>query len=418
MSNKIFKNIIKEGFIVGLSDYLVFGVTFLITIIISNCYGLEELGIYTIILSISQIVILSINGSYTAIIRRDLSINPSQINFYTSNIVSIRIVTLIILTTIPLFISFTQFTNKYAVLLSFMLFSKGLESVNETFLTVYQTIGKIAQYSFFKLTQTILILTLIIILVYNEINITYIYSFPILINLLFTLIHFSYAKSIKLNIQFKIQKQFLIYLRKEAWPLFISVIVSQLNTRGSVLIISSFVSVVNLGIYSIGISLISLATTFINSLVVVLFPTLTKTFNQNSKYAHKIFKKLTFYSFLLSLAIFITFNLLSPLIPKVYSSLTSNSLTDIRIMSVAIIPIILMGISSYMFTIIGVQKQGMQLMIFLTIINLFIFALATYSLNFIGSTISYSFTLTITFLSFFLRINHILKRKIAVQTTL
>lgn len=411
---KFSRVLFKEGLLVSISDYYLFGVTFVITLIISNFYGLEQFGVYTIILSLSQIIIASVNGSYTAIIRRDLSLHPEKVEAYTSNIVSIRFVAVVFILIVPILITLSPFKSNYSLLIGFMILSKGIESINETFLTVYQTIGKIHIYSYFKLSQATLILFTVSLSVYFNSTITYIYSLPIFVYLIFSFSHLYFAKSIELKVHFKIEKQFLKYLRKEAWPLFVSVIVSQLNIRGSILIISRFVSPYNLGIYSIGVTLISLATTFINSLVIVLFPTLTKAFSTGSIQAYKTFKALTFYSFLLGIIIFLLFNVLSSFIPILYSDLTSIGINHIRTMSFAIIPIIAMGISSYMFTIIGVQKQGMQLMLFLTIINLFIFAIATYYFNFVGSIISYSITLTITFLSFFLRINQIIKRRISV----
>ena len=85
-----FRQILLEGVVVSVTEYLMLGAFVLVNFLINHYYGTEVVGIYALSYAIAQIGILGIGSVYSLLMRRDLSVGQYDSNSYVSRVQFLR----------------------------------------------------------------------------------------------------------------------------------------------------------------------------------------------------------------------------------------------------------------------------------------------------------------------------------------
>lgn len=398
LKSNILKKILGESAIVSGTEYFAFGVIFFTSLLINRNYGTIELGNYNLAITIAQLLILSIGGAFSIILRRDITLFPTKLSLYTNQVFFIRVSITLILLCIGILLCFfpIYYSKPFFYYLTLLILSRGIDSCTETFLTVYQTTDRISKYTLFKGMNSFMLLIGVLVISFYKFNIVWIYIYWTMISLLFVVVNMLYTHSKVCSLRWGIDVPVITQLIRETWPLFINSILFQLNSRGCIVIISLFLTTEVLGVYTAGITLISIFTAFVSSLAVVFFPYLTKAYKERPDLFMSSVNKMVFGMTFLGVIIFGVFLILTPYIIKIYGHFPFNPSNLFRILSFAIVPMVSTGILGYLFTILHKQKQGMFAAGIVLIINFSLFFIFTSFANVNGATWAYLISQLIT----------------------
>ena len=411
LKNKLLKKILGESVLVGITDYFAFGVIFITSLLINRNYGTAQLGTYTLCIAIAQIFILSFGGSFSIILRRDIILYADKVSQYLHHVVLIRIlITLFAIFFIIILIIYPSFySREFFIFLGLIIFAKGIDSVTETFLTLYQTIDRILIYIIVKTINNVVLIIVLLLIINFKLSIKYIYWSYILISLSFFLVNLLYTKSITNLFVVKTKMKMVYTLIQEAWPLFVNTILFQLNSRGGIVIISFFLATDSIGVYTAGTTLIFICTAFISSLSIVFFPYLTRSNKENPENFMKLINKIVLGMLFLGIIIYLLFVLFLPYIIKIYGHFPVDPTSLYYILAISIIPMVSTGILGYMFTILHAQKQGMFAAGIILVINFILFYLLTYAFNLKGTAIAFTVSQIVSSIIFYVWIFIIIK---------
>lgn len=412
--NLTLKRIFKEGVLVTFTDYLSFGVLFLVNVFINKYYGTLQVGIFTLIYTIAQITIMSMGSGFSAILRRDVSINHELSTSYIISILQIRalilIVSLLLVTAGCYF--FLDEQRNFFYFLILMLGSKGIDLFNETIYTTYQSIHAVKTFAVIKSFNYVSLGVLALLCCYLKWPIYWLYeihllvaSFFFILNfILFHLRHNPIWKGLgKRNILYK-------YLLNETWPLLLGGFFFQLSSRISILIIQVLNGTTLQGMYSICITIIIGLTAFSNSISIVLFPYLTRIYKKDSTRLLPVLNRIIFIFFCCSILLFFLFRSATPYILLHIGVLPAEAPELFNILSFSIIPIFLSAITGYIFTIMGKQYQGMVIAVIMLFINAALFYIFSLKFGIKGAAIAYILSQFASFIIMYGRAYSILKK--------
>lgn len=407
--------IFKESVFVTFTDYLSFGVLFLITIFINKFYDTSQLGLFTLIYTIAQITVMSFGSGFSGILRRDVSIDPCLSTTYISNLLKIRGSIVLLSLFFAVIGSYFLAENKsgFIYFLFLMILAKGFDLGNETFYTTYQSIHAIRRFTFIKSANFILLGLIVAVVCINRFPIHYIYEVHAVVAGSFFVFNGMFYHKKQEPIRATIFKRNTLtkYLLVETWPLLVNAVFFQLSSRISIIIIEVLNGTRMQGMYSLGITIIGGLTAFANSISIVLFPYLTVTYKNNFKRLWPNVNKVILAFLACAVLLVIAFNEALPLILQYVGHLPPEALKVFRILSWGIIPIFLTALTGYLFTIMGKQLQGMYASGITLVINITGFYFLSKYYNIIGSAYAFILCQSISFLVMYFWAYSIIRRK-------
>ncbi|MEO6133543.1 MAG: polysaccharide biosynthesis C-terminal domain-containing protein, partial [Ginsengibacter sp.] len=407
--------IFKESVFVTFTDYLSFGVLFLITIFINKFYDTSQLGLFTLIYTIAQITVMSFGSGFSGILRRDVSIDPSLSTSYISNLLKIRGSVVLLSLFFAVIGSYFLVENKsgFIYFLFLMILAKGFDLGNETFYTTYQSIHAIRRFTFIKSANFILLGLIVGVVCINRLPVHYIYEAHALVAVSFFVFNglFYHKKQEPIKATIFKRNTLTKYLLVETWPLLVNAVFFQLSSRISIIIIEVLNGTRMQGMYSLGITIIGGLTAFANSISIVLFPYLTVTYKNNFKRLWPNVNKVILAFLGCAILLVIAFNAALPIILQYVGHLPPEAPKVFSILSWGIIPVFLTALTGYLFTIMGKQLQGMYASGITLVINITGFYFLSRYYNIIGSAYAFILCQSISFLVMYFWAYSIIKRK-------
>lgn len=409
--NRIF----KESVLVTFTDYLSFGVLFLITIFINKFYDTTQLGLFTLIYTIAQITVMSFGSGFSGILRRDVSIDPSLSAPYISNILKIRGLIILLSFIFAITGSYLLIENKpgFIYFLFLMILAKGFDLGNETFYTTYQSVHAVKRFTFIKSANFILLGLLVLAVCFNQLAIHWVYEIHAIVAVLFFVFNgiFYHKKQEPIKAAIFKRNTLTKYLLIETWPLLVNAVFFQLSSRISIIIIEALNGTRMQGMYSLGITIIAGLTAFANSISIVLFPYLTVTYKNNFKRLWPTVNKVILSFLACAVLLVIAFNAALPFILNSVGNLPSEAPEVFSILSWGIIPVFLTALTGYLFTIMGRQQQGMYASGITLVINIAGFYFLSKYFNIIGSAYAFIICQSLSFIIMYVWAYSLIKKK-------
>jgi O-antigen/teichoic acid export membrane protein len=395
------KAILVEGIVVSTTEYLMLGAFVLVNFIIDHYYGTQVMGIYFLAYSIAQIGILGVGSAFTLLMRRDLSLNKYDCNYYLSKVLLLRFSNLLIV----LFLTSVLITFFYQPLRSNLLFvmlmiaAKGFDALSETYYTAYQTLNRIGEYSFFKILNAVAFALVSVFVCLNQYNIEYLYWSQLICATVIFTINFARwyvtknrVSPIDSRTNQKVTYRFLLF---ESTPLIVNALIFQLGLRANNILIFDMIGEKSLGIFSLVFITISVFAGVANTLAIVFFGRLSRIFvDERRDFSKRLHQTITLF-----LAIGISFSILylvfTPIVEHKFGLGVDISLYPI--MALAIPFMFVASCLGAVFTIINKQRIGMYLSVVILIFNLLAYYLLAGQYGLIGA--GYAFLISAMFQS-------------------
>ncbi len=361
------------------------------TFALKSKYGLDTVGEYVMVLTISQITIVGISQPFSSLIRRDLSLkNQHDSNNYISNVNYLRVVNMLVVIVLAILIIpfFSNNISKLAPFLILMLLAKGFEMLNDTYFVTYQALSKFKLYAILKIGFAILSIGNVAAMYLSTYELETFYIIQVVCALVFLVINkvISRAKGISKNIVNVLNLKFsseLKYLLKSSWPLILSGSVFQASSKINIFVIYSIIGAKDLGIFSILLLISNIFSGASSSIGVVVIGKFTILINRSFKEFKRIFSKSLFLFFAAGFLLALLYILAYPIIQNFYK-LETSKIFYVNVTITLTIPILfLTGCIGNIFLIL--KKQILTLYVTLTVllvnIPIYIILVKVYGLN-------------------------------------
>ena len=371
------------------------GTIFVINVLLSRHYDLTELGTFNFCYAISQIGVLGLGSGFSLILRRELSLSPDSFKPYINVVLKLRFFLLvgILLILLPIMLGIQIKQDNILMYLSILILSKGFDSFSETYYTSYQSIRHYKTYAIIKSLNAIFSLLAVTVACFLKMEVLFIYLGLLSVSVLFFCINIFFSKR---AITFSANKNAgsLIslekYFVKESWPLMINGVFFQIGSRIPVVVIFAFMGKYAAGVFSVGLTLVTIFTASANALGVVLFPKLNNLYHESSERLWPFIKKTSVYILMLGTGIYGLFIIVFPYLKQVFGKIPKDADAVFFMMGIAIPFIFLLGVFGNIFTIIHQQKKGMWIAFTVVIVNLITLIIFLHYFNEMGFAIAYS----------------------------
>ncbi len=389
------RKFLKESFLVSVTEYLMLGTVFVINILLSRYYDLIALGTFSFCYAISQIAVLGLGSGLSLILRRELSLEPERFNPYIKVVLKLRffLLTGILLLLLPIVFGLKSNQENILLYLAILILSKGFDSFSETYYTSYQSIQLYKTYTFIKSSNAIVSLLAVTAACFWKMDALFIYLGLLLVSAVFFCINVVASKNL---IPFSIdtQKNTLTgvekYFIKESWPLMMNAIFFQIGSRIPVVVVFAFMGKYAAGLFSVGLTLVTIFTASASAIGVVLFPTLNNIYHETSERFWPFIKKTSVYILLVGTSIYGLFIILFPYIKQIFGKIPNDADAVFFMMGAAIPFVFLLGVFGNIFTIIHQQKKGMWVAFTVVLVNLLLLILFLHYFGEKGFAIAYS----------------------------
>ena len=324
--------ILKDFFSLSFSEFLgkFFG---LIAIsYLARVISPEGFGIIAFVTALITYFTIFVEFGFDVISVKKISNNPSVINKYVNNVITIKFVNALFLYVI-LFIVVFLLNRSIEVKICLLLYGLIIfvQAISLEF--VFQGTEKFKYLSYKIIGRSLLYLILILIFIRNDNNVYFVFIFMVLSNLIFSIWHFHKYQNNFGVFRFEISKRFLKTMIKESYPLLLSVVMATIYGNMDLVMLGFIKSDKDVGIYNASYKLFLLAILPFNILLRVFLPTLSR-FTLS-----KIFRKdlLFFISLMICLGILITVPLFcfsNELLFIIYGKTYTAGNTSLKILAV------------------------------------------------------------------------------------
>lgn len=390
------KTFLKESFLVSTTEYLMLGVVFIINILLSRFYHLGDVGVFNFCYAIAQIAVLGIGSSFSLILRRDITLRSNKLKKYIATVIKLRgiLLLLILLIILPISLFFQSNEKNIFIYLLLLIVSKGLDSFSETYYTAYQSIKLYKTYTVIKTINALFTLLSVAACCFWRLDVIYIYISLLGSSLIFYILNFLYSNSGIISFtndnEYVTSNSLEKYFLRESWPLIINAIFFQVSSRIPVVIIFALMGKYSAGIFSIGLTLVTIFTASSNAIGIVLFPQLNKLYHESARALWSYIRKVIIYMLILGTLIYVIFMVLFPFIKTFFGNIPPTSNEIFFIMGASIPFIFILGAIGNIFTIIHQQKIWMWISLLILLFNLINLWLLLHFFNQIGFAIAYS----------------------------
>jgi O-antigen/teichoic acid export membrane protein len=371
------------------------GTVFIINILLSRHYDLTELGTFNFCYAISQIGVLGLGSGFSLILRRELTLSPNHFKPYINAVLKLRFFLLggILLLLLPIVLGIQSKQDNILIYLSILILSKGFDSFSETYYTSYQSIRHYKIYTIIKSLNAIFSLLAVAVTCLLKMEVLFIYLGLLTVSVLFFCINIIFSKR---TLPFSANKKgrslmaLEKYFIKESWPLMINAVFFQIGSRIPVVVIFAFMGKYAAGVFSVGLTLVTIFTASANALGVVLFPKLNNIYHESPERLWPFIKKTSVYILMLGTGIYGMFMIAFPYLKEIFGKIPKDADAVFFMMGIAIPFIFLLGVFGNIFTIIHQQKKGMWIAFTVVIINLITLILFLHYFYEKGFAIAYS----------------------------
>lgn len=367
-----------------------------VNFLINYFYGTEQLGIYVLCYSIAQVGILGIGGVFSPLIRRDLSINLFDPDNYLTKVQLLRFSNLLFVVLLSIISVGIFFQSLKSILLLILLTicAKGFDVLSESYYTAYQTLDRIADYSILKILNAAAFILVSWFFCIYQFEIVYLYLglfgsavFIFAANLFY----WNHIKSFfPPGAENNLQNASFRFLAVESLPLMINFLVFQLGLRFGNILIFDKIGEKNLGIYSLVFITIGMFTGVANAFALVFFGRLSKIFVEQPQIFFKRLHQIILLFLIVGIIFYILYLIFAPVISYLFGLNIDPQL--IKIMSLAIPFMFIVGCLGNVFTIIKKQTFGLYLSLAALIVNLTVYYVLLEKFGLLGAGYAFLFT--------------------------
>ena len=395
------------------------GAQVLASVVINRKYGIEAVGIYALVLAISQIVITGISQPFSSLIRRDLVLLKKETAIlYVKNVNYLRFLNLILILIITLILIsfFSEKINNIKPFLILMLISKGFEMLNDTYFVTYQSLSKYKRYAILKTVYSLLMCFSIAFIYFNNVNIELLYYLQVIVGIAYFI--FNYLLFEKLMPYERLKKGLNLFLSQdrkhlllETWPMMVNSLVFQGSSKLNAIIIFHFISAKDLGIFSILVMFSNIFGGVGNSLGIVLISRFTILIQESVKQFKIFFKKSMLLFFGLGVVLFICYIFSLPLLVNIFK-LKMPGLFKLNLVIGAAIPFLFAtGCIGNIFFILKKQIVGVYISIIVLLFNVLLYSCFAFSFALEGTGYAYLITSAFQFFIILFWASKILKKR-------
>ncbi len=378
------RKIVSESLFVSFTDYIYLGVLFGITVLVNRAYGTYQLGVFSLVAAVSQISIMSLGSGFSAILRRDVSTESHRAREYVVHILCLRAG--ILLSCLAVVCSASLATRREPALtyaLALMIASKGFDLGSETFYTTYQSLHSMRLFATIKSTNFLTLGSFAFFCCMQHWSIQHLYEVHLAVSIFFFGINAAvYSLREKVPAEeshANNARSFALYLLRETWPLILNAAIFQLSSRMNIIVVNAVCGPEQQGLYASGVNIILATSALSNSLGIVIFPYLARLYRSDSRLMLARLNGTLAALFAVGLLVASVMFGAAPLVIRIYGRLPMSATSIFRILSLAIVPLFMLGTLGYVFTIVGKQRLGMYLAAVMLVVNLIsYYALASY----------------------------------------
>jgi PST family polysaccharide transporter len=351
---------LRDTFFVAFADYIAYGIIFVLTILINRNYGTTELGYFSFAYAFSTLLIYSVNGAFSAIIKRDVAVYPERSGEYVGSFLTLRVTVTVILG-LAMYIVVFALPNAtpaltQAVLLVFGI--KAIEGLSEVFYAIFQATSKMVLYAVLKSTQQGVFLVVSVVTMVSGGSASTVYGAGVVVAIIFFILVMILSKWIYSDL-WRIEISLIRYAIVESWPLLINALVFALTTRLGILLINALEGSTVGGTYAAALNIISGVSLLPGAVGVVLFPILSRMYATKPNFLGPYMHRLTFQLGMIGAVFTLLVFLLSSSIIQLYGVLPPEAAGVLKVLALGLVFVFAQPPSGYMFTAIHRQREGM-----------------------------------------------------------
>lgn len=365
-----------DAAMVSLSEYIFYGSIFVFTILISRYYGTQELGYFSFALALSTLLVYSMNGAFSAILKRDIAIRPGLARIYVGSFLMVRVVLSIVLGLglILLLLPFIQ--TSQLVTLTLIYLTKAIEGLSEVHLSLFQASSRMGLYALLRSLGQLFFLGVCFAAMASGSSPQQVYLVGMSNTILFyLLISFIGVRSLSGKLSYR--KKLVRYALVQSWPLLVNAFAFALSARFGILSATFLEGPTSSGIYAAGQNVINGIGLLPSAVGIVLFPELSRMFMYGLSRVWSYVLRAGFV--LLVLGTFFLIGLLSLAQPilDLYGELPSEAIRVFSILCLAVPFMFAQPPFGYAYTAIHRQREGMFLSLGTLIVSLPLYLLFT-----------------------------------------
>lgn len=407
----------KEGFIVSFTEYFSLGILFLVIVLINIYYGNVAMADFNLCYGVAQIAIIGAGGAFSAIIRRDVSLDNKPGKSYINNVLQLRlglIVVCLILALIVLLFN-TNSTGSFLYFLPLILLAKGLDILSETYYTTYQSLNEYRRYAILKMLNALLFIAGVATVAACRLPVHFIYLSMVASSLMSVAVNFFAYRGYVIKKEWAeknaSQQDYKMYLLAESWPIMLNAVFFQLSSRINIYIILILAGKDAVALFSGCLMAVTVFTAVSNSIGVVLFPGLNREFNRSTPLA--FFKKTTtalFVLFMIGCATAVVFYFTIPFQLTVIGKLPAGADELFKYATFSIPFSFSLAAVAYSFVIIKKQQFGLYLSVITLLFNILVFYLCINASKLHGMAYAYILSCVFQVLIMYLSLYSLLKK--------
>ena len=359
LDNKSVKQtILKNTFWLILAGGASQGLSFLLTILIAHCLGVEKYGIFSFVFAFVTLFAVVADFGLSTLTIRDVARDKSLARKYIDNIAIIKLI--LGLVTFGLIVVVIQFLGKSTEVKT-LVYLAGIwviiQSFTQFFRSIFRAFEKMQYEALSKIVYSVLLFSIAGFILWKNLRIKLLiisYIIAALSAFIFTLIlvRKNFAKFWG-EIDFGFWKKSL----KESWPLGIAGITVMLFNHIDKVMLGIMDSDKAVGLYNASYVILEIAISIAIILAQSFFPGLSNLYKSSKQRYYELAKKARKIFYIVSLAIFLIFSLFShQIIIFLYGSKFYNSILALQILSFTIFPVFINNLYGNLLIIKRKQK--------------------------------------------------------------
>lgn len=358
--SKLQSPIFRDSIVVAFADYMAYGAIFVLTILINRYLGTAELGHFSFAFALSALLIYSINGAFSAIIKRDVAVSPDQAGRYIGSFLSLRVgVTALIGLLLYLMVILPPNTSPALITAVLLVFAiKAIEGLSEVFYAVFQATSRMLLYAALKSAQQLVFLGVSVFALVSGASAANVYGLGVAVAAVF----FVFTALLVLwgqKTTWQVDGLLVRYAAVQSWPLLVNAAVFALTARMGILVVNGLEGSTAGGVYAAALNIVNGVGLLPGAVGVVLFPILSRMYANQPTALKPYMQRLTLQLGVVGAAFAAMVFVLSPWIVRLYGDLPAEATSILMTLSLGLVFMFAQPPSGYMFTAIHRQREGM-----------------------------------------------------------
>ena len=371
------RTVLKNIGVLSLAEGLTYALSFVLVVAISRYLGAAGLGKYSFAFAFVGLFAAISDFGLNTFSVRSVSRNRKKAQKYFSNYLGMRIIISIVTFLIPVLIIFsTEQPNDVKLTVFFASLAMAFNYLSYPFRFLFNAFERFEFQSIALITERAVALAIGLYLLFNGFGIIALAVSIAISNFVALIVNIMFAVKNFVKFQFSFDFKFWKYLFISSLPFGLVLVFRFINFRIDTIMLTFMQSYTITGIYNAAYKIIDALIVIPATIVVALFPAMSKLFRESRNALQAVFEKVFFYLFVLALPICVGITLLADrIILFVYKEQFLDSVIALQILVWTLIFLFLNYFMGYLLNSIDKQKSFTLVVFAAAIVNV--------SLNFI-----------------------------------